>query len=207
MKGSCGMEKYINCLYKQFLAAIGCKPLENNKINFDEFCHWLAKNKLLLKEYSDYLEYLKIDYDDFDTVEVGKGRYDTLATEDMVIISPYGSTFATGDAEFFIKNNLPYAHTADITIELMQKRFLTHNPYTASEIAEWYKLHNNGRLISIGMFGLTYDKNAKEKIALLQNLAKKMNDDYTIDYDTDNDRYFCTLNSRSYVKRLVKTKH
>lgn len=201
------MDEYINCLYKQFLAANGGKVSKNSKINYNEFGYWLAKNRLLLKEYSDYLQYLNVYYEDFETAEIGKGRYDTLATEDMSIISPYGNTLDCSNAKFIIKNNLPYAYTDGIIIELSQKNFLTHNPYKDFEIAEWYKLHNNDRSISIGMFGLISDKNYKAKIALLQNLAQKMCDDYTIDFDTDNDRYFCALNSRSYVKRLVKTRH
>ena len=72
-------------------------------------------------------------------------------------------------------------------------------------ICGWDKLHISGKSISIGMFGLVSDYNAKEKIETLSLLTKTMNNDYTFNFDTDKDRYFCSLNSANQ-KKLVLAK-
>ena len=56
------------------------------------------------------------------------------------------------------------------------------------------------------MFGKLSDEDTKVKVELLKQLSKKMTDDYSFDYDTNNGNYFCSLNSKRYIKRRILTK-
>ena len=56
------------------------------------------------------------------------------------------------------------------------------------------------------MFGKLEDENVSRKIKLLERLSKQMSDDYSLDYDTNDGNYFCSLNSKRYIKRKVLTK-
>lgn len=55
------------------------------------------------------------------------------------------------------------------------------------------------------MYGNIHDRNFDGRIKLLENISKQMDDGHTIDYDTDNDNYFCAINSKRMVKRKVLT--
>ena len=60
--------------------------------------------------------------------------------------------------------------------------------------------------ISIGMYGNIYDRDRKLKIELLSKLADKMDTDTELTQDTLGDKYFCSLNSRRYIKRKILTR-
>lgn len=199
------LKEYLQCLYRQFCAARGLS-LSNNISNYSkEFIHWLSKNQLLLGEYADYLKYLEIGYDNPDTVEIGKGRYDTLIATGINVISPYANTISKANKNSYLFDSGQIILSYEFLLTLPEERILTHNPYSSKMICGWDKLHNSGKSISIGMFGLVSDCNAKEKIETLSLLTKTMNDDYTFNFDTDKDRYFCSLNSANQ-KKLVLAK-
>ena len=81
---------------------------------------------------------------------------------------------------------------------------LTHNPYEEMIIYDWVKIHNSHLYdISIGMYGNIHDSNFTEKIKLLEDMSKQMDSDYSLDYDTDKDNYFCAINSRRTTKRKI----
>ena len=60
--------------------------------------------------------------------------------------------------------------------------------------------------ISIGMYGNIYDRDRKSKIELLSKLADKIDTDTELTQDTLGDKYFCSLNSKRYIKRNILTK-
>ena len=49
------------------------------------------------------------------------------------------------------------------------------------------------------------DKNKDFKINILKSIYSDMNDDWSFDYDTDEGKYFCSLNSRRKVKKKILT--
>ena len=81
---------------------------------------------------------------------------------------------------------------------------LTHNPYCDKLVIDWDKIHNLNILdISIGVYGSLTDKDSEEKIKLIKSIYDKMNGECSFDYDTDNDSYFCSLNSKRKTKRYL----
>ena len=56
------------------------------------------------------------------------------------------------------------------------------------------------------MYGNIYDRDRKSKIELLSKLADKMDTDTELTQDTLGDKYFCSLNSRRYIKRKILTR-
>lgn len=196
--------RYLLNLYKQYCDARGviCNPFDGKNLSYD-FLEWIAINKLMAKEYSDYLLYL--GYFDSKTIaEVGKGRYDSIASEYMTVISPYADTLQLPKSELFVMGGVPLIEQAGKIISVEQDILLTHNPYDEMRVINWSTIHNLGDYdISIGMFGSIYDEDFSKKIKLIEEISKRVTEDHILDYDTDNDKYFYSLNSRRKVK--VKT--
>ena len=196
--------RYLINLYKQYCDARGieCNPFDGKNLSY-EFLEWIAINKLLAKEYSDYLAYL--GYCDSKTIaEVGKGRYDSISTDNMAVISPYADTLHLANSELLVIDGTPLVEQKGKLIIPQEQILLTSNPYEEMRIGNWSRIHNLGQYdISIGMFGNIHDEDFEKKIKLIEELSSRMTDDHSVDYDTDKDNYFCTLNSRRKVK--VKT--
>lgn len=196
-------ERYLNYLHKQYCETNGINPISSN-IYSNNFIEWISKNKLLLDEYEKYLEYLGVNIEENDIVEISKGKYDTLSKGNISVITEFGKTFGQQSKEFYIFDGVPYSMSKEGILVPKEKIILTHNPYFSESINNWYQLHNKGeKNISIGMFGNITDDNAKEKIKTLEKLSKQMTDDFTFDFDTINDKYFCSLNSKRNIK--IKT--
>ena len=58
-------------------------------------------------------------------------------------------------------------------------------------------------MISVLECLVVYDEDFSKKVKLIEEISKQMTEDHVIDYDTDKDKYFCSLNSKRKVK--VKT--
>ena len=157
------------------------------------------------KMYKDYLSYLNVSL--YDGTEVGKGKYDSISSKDMKIVSSYGITLGVLPSKLIITDRNVLIATPR-TISLAETNlFITHNPYSYQDVSSWHKIHNSGMYdISIGMYGNIYDRDKKSKIELLSKLADKMDTDTELTQDTLGDKYFCSLNSRRYIKRKILTR-
>lgn len=195
------LEEYLKALFCQY-----CNARRIKNINFtgmkdnEDFINWVVQNRQTSKIYKDYLSYLNVSL--YDGTEVGKGRYDSIGIKDMRIVSPYGITLGVLSSKLIITDrNVLIATTR--TISLAETNlFITHNPYSYQDVSSWYKIHNSGIYdISIGMYGNIYDRDRKLKIELLSKLADKIDTDAELTQDTLEDKYFCSLNSRRYIKR------
>lgn len=196
--------RYLLNLYKQYCDARGvvCNPFDGKNLSYD-FLEWITINKLMAKEYSDYLLYLG-HFESKTVAEVGKGRYDSIASEEMAIISPYADTFELPKRELFVIDGVPLIEQGGKIVLPEEQILLTHNPYDEMRIINWSRVHNLGEYdISIGMFGSIYDEDFLKKVKLIEEISKQMTKDHVIDYDTDKDKYFCSLNSKRKIK--VKT--
>ena len=198
---------YLLNLYKQYCDAKGIvfKPIHIENISY-EFLEWITINKLCAKEYRDYLLYLGY-HNSKSIAEIDKGRYDSIAFGDIEIISPYAYTLNLPNAQIFFIEGIPFIEKERKILLSEKQVLLTHNPYDLTNIQKWINIHNLGRYdISIGMYGSIHDENYSKKIKCIEDLAKKMNEDYTIEYDTDKDKYFCSLNSKRKVKIKILKK-
>ena len=196
------LNKYLLCLYKQYCSAKGIEcQIENlHELSF-EFTKWIAQNKLLSKEYFDYLVHLGV-LSCKKLIEVDKGRYDSIAQEEFEVVSSFASSIGFENKELLLIGAVPLIETSKQIIIPDTDIILTHNPYFSESITNWWRIHNAGEYdISIGMYGSIYDEDFDEKIKLIEQLSSRMSDDHRIDYDTDKDRYFCTLNSAKNQKR------
>ena len=199
------MGKYLLNLYIQFCDARGiiCNPFEFNKYT-NEFVDWVIHNKKITEKYSEYI--LSLGYIDGKNVsEIGKGMYDSLQLIGSVTISPYAETIGFDNAEIFIIGNYPLIQQKGIIVRPNTEILLTHNPYEEMQIINWYKVHNSKLYdVSIGMYGNIHDSNFEDKIKLLEEISRLMSDDHVVDYDTDQDNYFCSINSKRMTKERKK---
>ena len=200
------LNKYLLYLYYQYCKATGISvKLEDLKELNYEFLEWVARNKLISKEYLQYLVYLGV-LSEKSVLEIGKGRYDTISGENIEIVSPFASSLGKEDSDLLIIDSMPLIAERKRIIVPNVDILLTHNPYFPEILVNWDRIHNSGQYdISIGMYGSIHDKDWQEKIEVLEILSEKLDDDYRIDYDTDDDKFFCVLNSDRKIKRKVKT--
>ena len=197
--------KYILKLIVQFHKAVGTDISKWDTPDFIiEFSEWLKENKKVVEEYSEFLECLGINFYDFITVEIGKGKYDSIVKPETTLISP----FAKEPSELFLMENMPLIISKEGIFKADDiNLFLTHNPYSEEEISNWYKIHNNGlQDISVGVYGKIYDQDKKEKIDMLKKLIQKLNDDIKEEYSTNKDNYFYNVSSKRKVLKKILTK-
>lgn len=200
------LAEYLMALYYQYCNAREIKIINFTKMKDNEdFINWIVKNRQTSKMYKDYLSYLEVPL--YDGTEVGKGKYDSIGSKDMEIVSPYGITLGILPSKLIITDSNVLIATPR-TISLAETNlFITHNSYSYQDILSWYKIHNSGMYdISIGMYGNICDKDRESKIELLSKLADKMDTDTELTQDTLGDKYFCSLNSRRYIKRKILTR-
>ena len=196
--------RYIINLYKQYCDAKGIFFEFSAGENLSkDFIKWLILSEKLAIKYIEYLN--SLDYFNSSSIaEIGKGRYDSIASKEMAVISPYADTLQLPSSELFIIDGVPLIEQRGKIVLPQQQILLTHNPYDEMRIIDWSSVHNRGDYdISIGMFGSIYDEDFSKKVKLIEEISKRMTEDHVIDYDTDKDKYFCSLNSKRKVK--VKT--
>lgn len=195
-------EKYLLCLFKQYCDAKGLDINNMNNMYSNEFVDWIIQNKSLLNNYMNYLSELGFDYPTGDIIEIGKGEYDSISQHGIKLISMFAGTLGRINSSIFVYRGIPLILKQNGIVIPKEHIILTHNPYIASEILGWYSIHNFGeKNISIGMFGKLDDKDISRKVKLLEQLSRKMTDDYSFDYDTNEGNYFCSLNSNRRIKR------
>jgi len=203
--------EYILSLYKQYCECNGKIP--NIKELYElpnEFIAWLDTRQHLGKQYGEYISYLGIDSASMSIAEVGKGAYDTIFTEGMIIISPYAKTISKTQepSSLIMLGNQPLIATKKNIIEpTCIDMFLTHNPHNEQLISHWHKIHNgNSHNICVGVYGKLYDKDRMEKIRMLERLSDKLEDDIEITYDEINDSYFYNIKSSRKIlkKELIR---
>ena len=201
------MERYLLCLFRQYCDARRINISNINNIYSKDFIDWIVENNNLLDKYIIYLHDLGFDYLSSDVLEINKGKYDSLYKYDVSLISIFGSTMGNTNSIFLINNGSPLVIKDNGIIALKDRILLTHNPYYEDEVINWRFIHNGkNNDISIGMFGKINDENRKRKVNILIQLSRLINDDYSLDYDTIDDNYFCTLNSKRKIKSLIKTR-
>ena len=196
--------QYVQCLFKQYCESTGFKRkfAEISEEEISVFGHWVFKNYNLLFQYWTYLQ-SEFHYSIKDVLEIGKGKYDSLWKLKMLDSFLFNNGSEEKNCHLYIDNGIPLIIRENKLVVPREHILLTHNPYFESEISYWYSIHNgNQKDISIGMFGSLEDEDRMKKINLLKELSKKMTDDYSLTYETDQGNYFCSLNSRRLTKKI-----
>ena len=214
------MEKYISLLIEQFKQATGIKNVDINSQSFMlEFSEWIKPRHSISNNYLDLLEYMELSQISYpDTVEVGKGQYDSIVKPfNTTIITPHIAGLETLgnerviNSEFVVigntpvlfgnnRNGKPIATSSALT-------FMTQNPYTPTQIANWEQLHNGRENdIIVGIYGSVYDKDTESKIKQIEDLRDRLDDSYKEEYAVVGDTYCYAIASERMVKRLVKTR-
>lgn len=209
------MEKYLNKLMEQFISARGIKNPDVNSSEFiNDFSEWIRESKLISGYYVSFLDYLNGRAFTSDSVEIGKGKYDSLAAcSDSLIVTPY--TDGLEDSERIIKGEFSARGFGNGPVILTKgklqlvdpsiNRFMTHNPYTASDIRNWERIHNNGNNITVGVYGSIYDKDINEKLKQMKQLKDKLQDDSyneekaCVDYGY----YYAISSDRKTLKKVL----
>ena len=199
--------EYILNLFNQFHKAVGTSTKDWTSQQFIfEFSDWLKEYKKVGKEYSLYNEYLGIDLTNPFLAEVGKGKYDSIVSEDATIISSYASTLKKEQSSLILLEDTPLIATPRGIVKTDDiEMFLTHNPYSEQSIYEWYKIHNKGKQnICVGVYGKIYDKDKSLKIKMLERLSDNLNDDHEKTYNELGNNYFYNIKSSRKEKVLKK---
>lgn len=191
---------YTSVLYKQFCETRGyeydLKSVIKGEIDlaiYDEFVSWIENS--LVDEYADYLNKLKY-HNMSHAIEVNKGKYDTITgTIPMPTVSPFNYTLGKPYSKLNLTDGIVFVGL-DNQLLLPGRIFVTHNPYDNS-ILKWPKIQKRKEHdISIGFYGLTTDANYQFRKEQVRTLLRYLND-CQVDFDTDKDKYFISINSRN----------
>ena len=197
---------YLYLLTKQYRESLGYKKAP---IDDKEFKDWLKEREETSKIYLLLLEYMKIDYNHPLTAEIGKGLYDSIVLNDNTsIITPFTNGIVkpnTTKAIFEVVTNSKAERS------LKQPTFdsiMTQNPYNGVNIRNWEYLFNQEMLIAtIGIFGKTYDADAKAKLKMIEEFKQRLSTTpYKEDGFTFKDDYGYVISSASKFKKRVKTR-
>lgn len=183
---------YLNFLIEQYKKTKGLDIDLESKLSLIDFRDWLYQMTLITKEYKNIL-LNKLDINNANSIEIGKGVYDTIVTDDLNIrvATPFSFKNNTKMELVIINNNPFYRFYGDNTINLVKidesnKTFLTHNPYTSDDILDWENLNN----IVVGVYGNNQDKDKEFKINLIQELKQRIVNQEYFDYlDNSYDTY------------------
>lgn len=198
--------QYIFMLYTQFCKSVGIPVdvLDLNNIP-KEFLLWIKNNQKTLSMYTKYLNYLNEDFNSLEKIEVGKGCYDSIVSDNLSFVTPYDYNKKIIGDDLKIIEYTPFIKSKKEIIIPKTDVFLTHNPYDYNPIMDWHKIHNcTDYKINVGTYGNIYDSNKEEKIKFIEQLASMLDDNYDYNYDEINGKYFCNISSHSNVKKLIK---
>ena len=102
------MDKYLFNLFRQFNEMQGIEYTNfNDPVYFENFCFWLIEQRKCGKIYQDFIQYLGFDIDNSDTVELRKGKYDSIALPNTTIVSPFASSLGKENKELFVFQGEP----------------------------------------------------------------------------------------------------
>ena len=199
--------KYILLLYKQYCESVGKQYDKPDIITDTEFIVYLSLLTKRTMNYGNYLNYLGLCLTNDTTIELNKGKYDSLGKELVTIVSPYAETLGCQNSEILVCDNNPIIIMGtSVFIVDNCDLFITHNPIASRSISEIASLHNIGANVCIGIHGKISDKDRNVKLRMLKDCASKMYDGIGFYYDTDGNNYYSCIKSEKKVKKRVLTR-
>lgn len=193
-------------LYKQYCLATGKVYDKFNLLNDDDFFLWIKLLKTQTEIYSYYLEYLDINLSSDSSMEIGKGKYDSIGSSLVTIVSPYADTLGYRNSNITVCGNIPYVIMGTSIYDASNcEMFLTHNSCD-SIINKLVLLHKCNYSICVGVYGSISDKDKNDKINMLENILKECCDNLELNFDTLGGNYFSCIRSKWKVKRRILTR-
>ena len=215
-------------LYMQYCSAVGKKlnysgltKKEDIEKDIVAFTEWLYGHANDTAKYGAFLTKVIEGFKEKPALEINKGFYDSLSrTNNNIDVLPtydysmdlggktlmFGYDSSKKIVEPCIYNNSKIRNLNFLDYEML----LSHNPYSYV-IDDVHKalslIHKQGNFaVCFGVFGKETDCDKKKKLALLNEFADTLNDEYKISYETDNGLYFSSVNSKKKVLEKVKIK-
>ncbi len=207
-------EKYILNLERQFYATIGTQNLDSKdekelfktKIFLEGLKIWINKMKKCSIDYQGFIQYLGVDIHSASTTELRKGIADSIALDEMTIVSPFAGTLGYETMDLTLIDHEPVIidSTKKIRNDIMSstESFLTQNPYSREYLNGLDSIGHIGKGLTIGAYGYLQDKDKDEKIKLLQSFGEKKLPSFREEYETLRDKYFYVLQTEK--KEILK---
>ena len=194
--------QYLLKLYKYYCKVNGINyNLLTYRIHHKEFLKWLDEYKVITQEFKNYLIELGF-YNYLPTAEINKGKYDSIAGDELVVYSPYAKTLGKEPTTFAIVGYTPIIYNKKQPIVPKERIYLTSNP-NREDISHWLELAKRKDYdISLGVYGTVNDENYKDNLVLMAELKSILPEDYIMNNDVINGNYFCTLNNKHNTKVL-----
>ena len=203
------VEKNMLDLFKQFCDAYGIKnPNTGDNHLVSVFFSWLESEKKNNDGfYLDQLDELGVDYKTKNTIEVGKNAVDSLVLPYETIIAPKSEEGLEGYkdrtiiANLKFHGNLPFLIQKGVHVDHSipcdkYKTFMTQNPYSFDEIAEWNKLPQGYHDLVVGVYGDINDHDKIVKRNMMYQFIEKIDPHYSPElYEVE------TLDSYSTIVR------
>ena len=197
---------YIFNLYRQYCLAVGKVYDKFNLLNDDDFFLWIKLLKTQTEIYSYYLEYLDVNLSSDSSMEIGKGKYDSIGSSLVTMVSPYADTLGYRNSDITVCGNIPYVIMGTSIYDASNcEMFLTHNSYD-SIISKLISLHECNYSICVGFYGSISDKDKNDKLNMLENILKECCDNLELSSDTLDGNYFSCIRSKWKVKRRILTR-
>lgn len=191
---------YLINLYARYCLARGICFDIRNILNDNEFYNWIIKLKKNTKTYELFLEYLGIIFSKYSTIELNKGKYDTLDNTTKI------SLYTKPRRNLEIYRSLPIIiDNASIYEASNFSLFLTHNPLKNEDIIKLIQLHKLGLNIILGMYGKLSDKDKRRKLEVLKTLQSTLSDT-SLHVETLDDNYFACLKDKDHIKERILVK-
>ena len=218
-------KEYINNLNMQFYGATGY----NGKNMFGDLSSdakaWSRERKSQGDSLFFWLDQAGIPIDYKECAELNKGGLDSLVIPyETTIITPYGNTFPKRKGfsdgpvilgNFSVLSGVPIidAKNSDIAdFKVINptevETFFIHNPYDQTSVANLMELHNNKyNNIILAVYGRTYDKDYKAKIAIIDRFQKNLFERETCVRETMyvGDNYYSFIATKPSVKKLKRS--
>lgn len=200
------MEKYYENLYMQYCAAFG---MDYNGFDENDKYFWIWANELLkrTKTYTDYIKFLNIELSCDKSIELNKGKYDSLGKDLVMVVSPYAETMHLENRKLVLYNGKPNMIINDESYSVFDIGiYLTQNPFSYNDIDKLLTLHNkNNDNVCIGIHGSIYDKDRQKKSQILKDIYHCFSGEAKFNLDEDHENYFGCITTNRKIKKLVLT--
>ena len=163
---------------------IGYKKILETNPEFQTYVKLIYKSRQL---YMNELYKMGVDLKSKDTIELGKGQFDTCVSKENTRISKYNSTISLEDSILYRKDDNVYEVSKDNIRKINENStFIIHNPYNLTELL--YNLEvlagTNNKVI-LGSWGLNIGKDKDKKISDIMNILYLLLDDIKIDMSNE----------------------
>ena len=209
------VEKNMLDLFRQFCDAYGIKnPNTGDKLLVRRFFNWLDGEK---KEndafYLEQLNEIGVDYKGSKTIEVGKTVNDSIVLPYEAFIVPknneglevYKDRVIVANLKFH--GNLPFLIQKGLHVDHSipcdkYDTFITQNPYTFDEIAEWNKLPYGFHDLVVGVYGNIDDNDRVAKKNMMYQFMEKIDPHCEPElYEVETDDNYSTIVTSSKITR------